>query len=341
MDIGLFLNSVYFRKMNQLISQIQKSIYQSVIAVCLLTASPAQAWTLPVGEFSFEAVNDQVYVMHGPLENPNVENHGFMNNPAFIIDDSGIIMIDPGSSLQVGEQVLAEVRKISSKPVIAVFNTHIHGDHFLANHAVRKQYPEVAIYGHREMIDQVETEGLSWIELMSSLTHGLSDGTELFGPTEALDDGMELTIGQQQFRFHSRLPSHTNTDLVIEHLNSKTVFLGDNGVNQRMGRFDSSGSIIGNINILEALLDQDIEWFVPGHGMSGNKSEAMMPWLNYLHKLRDVVEAGIEEGLEAYEIKQEGSSEFGDYESWAGFESNFGKHLNQMFLEIEQIAWYK
>jgi glyoxylase-like metal-dependent hydrolase (beta-lactamase superfamily II) len=339
MGIGLYSSSLYFRRMNHLTFPLRKLCYSAVIAGWLLAVSSVQAWILPVGEFSFEPVNDQVYVMHGPLENPNVENHGFMNNPAFIIDDSGIIMIDPGSSLQVGEQVLAEVRKISKKPVIAVFNTHIHGDHFLANHAIRNQYPDVAIYGHREMIKQVETEGLSWIDLMSSLTSGLSDGTALVGPTRALDDGMDITIGRQQFRFHSRLPSHTNTDLVIEHLNSKTVFLGDNGFNQRMGRFDSSASIIGNINVLEALLNQDIEWFVPGHGMSGNKSDVLMPWLNYLYTLRDVVEAGIEEGLEAYEIKQESSSAFNDYESWAGFESNFGKHLNQMYLEIEEITW--
>ncbi|MFT5506416.1 MAG: glyoxylase-like metal-dependent hydrolase (beta-lactamase superfamily II) [Gammaproteobacteria bacterium] len=325
--------------MNNLTHSLQKIGYPAVIAACLLTITSVQAWTLPVGEFSFEAINDQVYVMHGPLEEPNIENHGFMNNPAIIIDEIGIILVDPGSSLQVGQQVLAEIKKISTRPVIAVFNSHIHGDHFLANHAIRNQFPAAKIYGHREMIKQVPTEGHSWISLMSNLTGGLSDGTELVGPTEALEDGMEITIGQQRFKFHSRLPSHTNTDIVIEHLNSKTVFLGDNGFNQRMGRFDSSASIFGNINILEALLERDIEWIVPGHGMSGTKPDVLMPWLNYLYKLRDVVEAGFEEGLEAYEIKQESNQIFKHYESWVGFKSNFGKHLSQMYLEVEQVAW--
>ena len=106
-----------------------------------LSSLTASAWNLPVGNFEFEPIADNVYVMHGPLSMPNKQNQGFMNNPAIIEGQNGLILIDPGSSLLVGDKILEEVARVSSKPVIAVFNTHIHGDHWLGNQAVKRAYP--------------------------------------------------------------------------------------------------------------------------------------------------------------------------------------------------------
>ena len=159
-----------------------------VLASLALLPLAANAWTLKgVGEFAFEAVSDKVYVMHGPLDEPNPENHGFMNNPGFIESANGVIVIDPGSTKQVGEQVLAEIRKITSKPVLAVFNTHIHGDHWLGNQAFKQAFPDVKIYGHPKMIEKANgDEGLTWIDIMDRLTKGLSKGTRVIAPGHAI-----------------------------------------------------------------------------------------------------------------------------------------------------------
>ena len=61
----------------------------------ILLSFSAYAWNLPVGDFEFEAVVDKVYVMHGPLTQPNEQNRGFMNNPAVIVGKTGLILIDP------------------------------------------------------------------------------------------------------------------------------------------------------------------------------------------------------------------------------------------------------
>ena len=93
------------------------------------------------GEWTPEQVSPGVYVIHGPTELPSPSNQGFMNNPAFIVNDAGVVVIDPGSSVQVGEMVLARIEKITDKPILAVFNSHIHGDHWLGNQAIRARYP--------------------------------------------------------------------------------------------------------------------------------------------------------------------------------------------------------
>jgi hypothetical protein len=42
----------------------------------------------------FEKIADNVYVMHGPLDEPNAKNRGFMNNPGLIVGKNGAIIID-------------------------------------------------------------------------------------------------------------------------------------------------------------------------------------------------------------------------------------------------------
>ena len=316
-------------------------IYTLIVSFCLLFSVNAYSWDLgKEGNFKFEKVNQNIYVMHGPLSEPNAANHGFMNNPGFIISDNGLIVIDPGSSYTVGNEVLNEIGKVTNKPILAVFNTHIHGDHWLANQAIQKKYPSVKIYGHPEMIRQANGEqGVIWVDLMHRLTAGLTAGTKVVAPKFAVNQGQQIIVDGQHFRIHSMIPSHTNTDIMIEHIESKTLFMGDNSLYQRMGRFDNSSSMIGNIKILEYATNLNLTTYVPGHGHTGSSATAIKPFLDYLKKVKAVVQTGFDDGLQGYEIKEKVIQQFSGYQSWAGFDTNFGRNINKMFLETEEAAW--
>ncbi len=133
--------------------------------LCLANKGPA------IKDYPAEQVAENVYVIHGPQGLPGPENQGFMNNPAFVITNDGIVVIDPGSSVQTGEMLLRVMENLSKKPVIAVFNTHIHGDHWLGNHAIRAAYPDAPIYGHPNMIALIEAgEGLGWVDRLEQMT---------------------------------------------------------------------------------------------------------------------------------------------------------------------------
>ena len=89
----------------------------------------AQQEAGPIGiPYSPEEVAENVYVIHGSLDFPNSVNQGFMNNPVFVVSEGGVVLIDPGSSVQTGRMVLGEIEKVTDQPVVAVFATHVHGD---------------------------------------------------------------------------------------------------------------------------------------------------------------------------------------------------------------------
>ena len=288
------------------------------------------------GTFKFKQANENVYIMHGPVVGPNKENKGFMNNPAIIEGENGLIVVDPGGNYNVGKQILAEIEKVSTKPILAVFNTHKHGDHWFANKAIVEKYPNVNIYAHPNMI-KVSKEGEAevWYGILNRTTENLEGTKEFAFPTKELTDGQAIEVDGQKFVVMHPKVAHTDTDLLIAHVNSKTLFLGDNLMKGRLGSFDESSSIFGNIKLLEKLKKEtDFTLYVPGHGASGKKDETIDPFLNYLKVLTVEGQKAYDEDKESYEVKKEVLELFTDLKSWDAFERNMPGHLNKAMMEI-------
>lgn len=287
----------------------------------------------------FEKLNENVYVMHGPVVAPNKENEGFMNNPAIIEGEHGLIVIDPGGNYNVGKKVLSEIEKVSTKPIIAVLNTHKHGDHWFANKAIIEKYPKVEIYAHPNMIKAVKDEGEAevWYGILDRTTGNLA-GTKAFAfPTKELIDGQEIEFDGQKFQIMHPEVAHSDTDILIKHVNSKTLFLGDNVMKGRLGSFDESSSVLGNIELLDKVkAETNCTLYVPGHGISGKKDETIDPFLNYLQVLQEEGQKAYDEDLEAYEIKDEVKQKLTYMKDWDLFEKNMAAHLDKVMNEIAE-----
>lgn len=311
-------------------------------SIAIVFSLSLNAWTLgKLGDFKFEKVNDNVYVMHGPVMMPNKENGGFMNNPALIESKNGLIVIDPGGNYNVGKNVLAEVEKVSKKPVIAIFNTHKHGDHWFANKNFQEKYPNVKIYALAYMIEQAKDNAAeTWYEILGRLTGNLV-GTKPFAfPNQGVDHKETVVVDGQTFIMRHPARGHTDTDILIEHVNSKTLFLGDNLMKNRFGAFDESSSIYGNIQILENVIAKkdgykDYKLYVPGHGPSGKLHETLDPFLNYMKIVIAGAEKAYKNGMESYEIKDEVYKNLKDYHKWDDIEGQMGKHLMKAYAEVE------
>ena len=199
-------------------------------------------------------VSMNTWAIFGPKDPPNKENRGFMNNPAFVVTDKSVVVIDPGSSVQVGRSLIARIKKITDKPITHIFNSHIHGDHWLATDAISQVYPNVIIYAHPMMIEEAKAgEGESWIKVMNNLTEGATDGTKVVLPTHALEDQQIVDVDNISIKSHLSELSHTKTDAMFEIMQDKILITGDNSFNKRMPRMDD-GSYVGNIDTMENAL---------------------------------------------------------------------------------------
>lgn len=279
-----------------------------------------------------------VYVIHGPKELPSPENQGFMNNPAWIVTDDGVVVVDPGSSVQVGEMVLARIEKTTDKPILAVFNSHIHGDHWLGNQAIRARYPQVPIYGHERVGPKVIAgAGTEWVELMLSMTQNATAGTSVVKPDHPVKDGDELQIGGLTYRVMNNDKAHTDTDIMLHLPEKSLIFLGDNAGHERILRLEG-GSFPGNVAALENAIATGASVFVPGHGPSGGK-EVAERYRDYLKTVYSTAQLGVDEGLADFEIRPLLMPKLEPWSQWAGFEHELGRHINGAYLEAEAAAF--
>lgn len=304
-----------------------------LFATCLaLTAHAGPKDT--VKPHAAKMIAPDTWVITGPLGLPSVKNQGFMNNPGWIIAGDQIVVIDPGSSVQAGRMVVKAIRKTSKLPVTAVYNTHIHGDHWLGNQAILEAWPHAVLIGHPDMIAKArEGQAEFWVSLMSQLTRGFTEGTRAAIPTLATHDGMTSKFGTRGFKVHSSNDAHSKTDIMIE-VDNGVLFTGDNVLNGRIARIDD-GTFKGNINAIDRALAVQPKGVVPGHGKSGG-TEILKAQRDYYQTLYDTVKAEYNAGKSDFEMKPTVIKKLAAYKNWVDFDAEVGRHISLAILEIEQ-----
>ncbi len=285
-------------------------------------------------DYPVTKINDRIYVIYGPYELPNKQNQGFRNNPAFVVTSAGVIVIDPGSGKNVGEMVLKKIRAITDKPVVAVFDTHSHGDLWLGNDAIKRAYPKAVIYGHPNMKAALEAgEGERWVKIMNRETQGETAGTVVVGPDKTVNHGEVITIGDRQFRVHYFGSAHTDNDILIEVVEDKVLFVGDVVRVKALG--SQEGSFKGNIAAIEKLLSLPVKTFVPGHGPAGGR-EILDTYNGFLQKFYATVQELYKSGISDYEMKPKVIETLKEYRGWAEFDTFIGPQVSQLYLEVEK-----
>ena len=83
----------------------------------------------PVKDIPAKQISKHVWLILSPDGFPTPENRGMMANVTFVVASKGVIILDSGASLQIGEMAIRMIKKVTNKPVIAIFNSHYHGDH--------------------------------------------------------------------------------------------------------------------------------------------------------------------------------------------------------------------
>jgi len=81
-------------------------------------------------------------------------------NSVFIINDDDVVVIDTTLTPGTARETIAELKKLTNKPVKYVINTHWHDDHIMGNQAYREAFPGVEFIAHANTRDYLPTTGL-------------------------------------------------------------------------------------------------------------------------------------------------------------------------------------
>ena len=236
-------------------------------------------------------------------------------NSAIVVLDEGVLVVDTDLTPSQARDMIAEVRKITSKPIKYELNTHPHGDHFQGNQAYREAFPNAEIIASAGTRRDLEPRGLARAkaavfaaaQAVDKLKADLGGATEsqkkelqeklrqaeanlaelksmqLVLPTLTFDRELTLNHTSRTVELICVGPAHSASDVVAYLPKEKVIITGDllHGWTPYMG--DSSP--YDWIRALEQVEKLDFDLIIGGHGDVFHGKSQFELWKQYLRDL--------------------------------------------------------
>ena len=296
----------------------------------------------PVADIPAQRLSKHVWMIYSPDGFPTPENKGMMANIIFVVTSMGVVVIDSGASLQIGQMAIRMIRQVTHQPVVAVFNTHYHGDHWLGNHAFVKTYGDkLPIYSLASTITKLKgTEGNLWRSLMERWTNQSTIGTQVVIPNTAVQHGQVIQFGDVSLRMHHYGTAHTPSDLSVEIVQDKVTAVGDIAMTNRIANMDE-GSYPGTFKYYKALMAAAGEQlWVPGHGHA--RQDLLKTYGEFMSGIWEPSLKAVEDGKSEAEARAavlRDARVASRAKTMDGFNGNIGKYISLAYLEAEKIAF--
>ena len=296
----------------------------------------------PMPDIAPVQLSPHVWVIPAADGFPTPENKGMMSNVTFVTTSAGVVILDSGSSLQIGEMAIRMIRRVTSLPVIAVFNSHFHGDHWLGNHAFAKHFgASLPIYALPKTIEQIKgIEGNAWRTLMERWTNQSTAGTQVVAPNRVVEPGQRISMGDVELRMHFYGQAHTHADLCVQVVPDGVTHVGDIAMANRIANIDD-GSYPGTLKYYEQLKKNagDQLW-LPGHGVASQ--DLLDTYGTFLLGIYEPCLQAVKDGASEAEAKARVLKDprvASRAKTMQGFDGNIGKYVSLAYLEAEKVAF--
>jgi glyoxylase-like metal-dependent hydrolase (beta-lactamase superfamily II) len=266
------------------------TFWRRIVAVLIVALAAAQAQAEEGPAMVAQQVSASAWYVEGVSALGSPANQNFISNAAFVVTPAGVVVIDALGSPALAERLVAEIRKVTPKPITHVIVTHYHADHIYGLQTFKALGARIIAHGEAREYLNSETARLRLEASRQELAPWVNADTHLVEADEWIEGDKDLTIGGVQFKLKQVGPSHTPEDMVIYLPSEKVLFAGDLVFRSRIpyvGKADSRHWIAA----LDALLRFDAKIIVPGHGpLSREAQKDMKLTRDYLAYLRTTME---------------------------------------------------
>jgi len=244
------------------------------------------------------------------------EIEGDGGNVAVYITNEGVIMVDDKYE-QDHDQIMANIRSVTTQPIRYILSTHYHADHSGGN---TRFTTEVEIISTRNAHDGI-------------VQHKQSNApTGMVAARVTFTDETDIFLGGKEVRARYFGRGHTNGDAVIYFPALRTVHTGDlvTGGTPLID-YPGGGSIVEWTKTLDAVVKNlDFDTVIPGHGPV-SKKDFLITYRNNAEALRTKVQGQIRTGKTQAEMAKFMTDEY----KWAPDSLNMQWSLAGMMAELK------
>ena len=234
-------------------------------------------------------VSANAYFVQGQSALGSPANANFISNAGFVVTSDSVVVVDALGSPALARELLAQIRRITPKPVSHVLLTHYHADHVYGLQVFKEAGATILAHRAGQEYLYSETANQRLAASRDELAPWIDAQTRLVPADRWLDGDTDLTVGGVRLQLRAVGPSHTPHDLVIYLPDERTLFAGDLVFRGRIpfvGQADSRHWI----EALDWLLAFDATVIVPGHGaLSTSAKEDLTLTRDYIAYLRQTM----------------------------------------------------
>jgi cyclase len=256
-----------------------------------------------------------------------------------IIEMKDYLIVVDASFPSNARVALNEAKKLSSKPVKYVFDTHHHGDHAYGN-AVWTQAGAVTIAYQAVAEEMKRYEPGRWQAAMKErkdVADMHADAPE--PPKQTFTDTPHvMTDGARRVEFRFFGWAHTRGDGFVYLPQEKVLCTGDAVANGPFN-YTADGNIGNWPKVIEAAMKLDVQHVLPGHGVAGGK-EVLTGQRDFMIELHKAAQTAVQSGKKLGDLvktengKQIASVQLPDsVKHWVG--GDFASQFTDAYNEVQ------
>jgi cyclase len=247
-------------------------------------------------EFKTDKVAPNLYMLSGSEGVDPGHPDGAGGRIGVLAGPDGIFMVD-SQYAQVGDKVLAAVRRIDPGPIRFLVNTHIHGDHSAGNATFAKL--GAVVLAREDLRERMARQ------LASAPSGVASDPARLPVMTYGMGEPVIFRMNGETVELIPVRAAHTGGDTIVRFVNADLIMIGDFYRNFGYPFIDvnNGGSLKGALEGLELTmkLAGPQTRLIPGHGTYINRTD-IIPYRDMILAVRAKVEQLIGQGKTLPEV---------------------------------------
>lgn len=208
------------------------------------------------------------------------------SNAGFIVGDDAVAVIDTLGSADAARALLADIRRLTPKPIAYVVDTHYHVDHVAGNRVFSDA--GATVWAQRKVKCWIRSENAHLLgPAIPPELKAIIDGLE--PPARVYDNATDQPLGALNVQWRN-MPGHTGADSVVVVPSARVVFAGDLVWRQMLPTLVDATTRTW-VETLNSLLRQYRGYtFVPGHGAVATEAD-VAAFRDYIVALRAGVAA--------------------------------------------------
>ncbi len=151
-------------------------------------------------------------------------------NITVVEGEAGLLVVDTHASAVAAREVVDDLRRLSSRPVVGLVNTHDHFDHTFGNSTFREEYGEIPITAHESAAQTTVSSGERRQREMVERGDERADevaATPIVAADHTFSSVTAIDLGDRSVELVHPGRGHTAGDLVVRIDDADVLLTGD------------------------------------------------------------------------------------------------------------------